>query len=149
MISLHIHIPAVPVAQPRQRHAVMGGSVRSYMPSSHPIAAFKASVRLAASQAYSGPPMDGPLMVSLTFVFPRPKGMVWKKRPMPRVRHTGRPDLDNLMKAFFDSLNKVLWIDDAQVCSCTCSKFIACGTEQPHVEATISEIVDDVSAKGN
>lgn len=139
MISLHIHIPAVPVAQPRQRHAVMGGSVRSYMPSSHPIAAFKASVRLAASQAYSGPPMDGPLMVSLTFVFPRPKGMVWKRREMPRAYKVVRPDADNLAKSVLDSLNGLLWFDDSQVVDLRVRKYVAAGDEAAHVEMDVED----------
>lgn len=136
---IHIHIPAVPVAQPRQRHAVMGGSVRSYMLNTHPIAAFKASVRLAASQAYSGPPMDGPLIVSLVFVFPRPKGMVWKRREMPRAYKVGRPDADNLAKSVLDSLNGLLWIDDSQVVDLRVRKYVAAGDEAAHVEMDVED----------
>ena len=140
---IHIHIPAVPVAQPRQRHAVVGGSVRSYMPNTHPIAAFKASVRLAASQAYSGPPLAGPVFVSLVFVFPRPKGMVWKKRPMLREFKAGKPDLDNLAKAVLDSLNGLLWIDDSQVVDLRVRKYVAAGDEAAHVEMDVEEPMED------
>jgi Holliday junction resolvase RusA-like endonuclease len=43
---------------------------------------------------YSGPPMEGPLWVDL------------------ELHGEGRGDIDNMVGAFFDTANKVLWVDD-------------------------------------
>lgn len=137
-------VPAVPVAQPRQRHRAFVANGRTivgnYTPASHPVTAFKASVRQAAHEAYQGPPMEGPLRLTVSFVMPRPKGMMWKKREMPRVPHTKKPDADNLAKAVKDALSKQCWRDDCQVCCLWVDKWIAAGDEQPHVSVEIQEL---------
>lgn len=130
-------VPAVPVAQPRPRATSIGGHARVYEPKDHPIAAFKASVRLAASCAFKEAPFAGPLRVDCTFVFPRPKNLIWTTRPMPRLRHTKKPDRDNLDKSVLDALNGLLWQDDAQVCCGELEKWIAAGDEQPHVVVSV------------
>ncbi len=134
-------VPCIPKAQPRQRHrvAMIHGRpmAMNYTPTKDPVNAFKAAVQLAASQAYRGPPLSGPLSVKTVFVFPRPKSKIWKKRPMPREWHVGKPDRDNLMKSFQDALNGLLWVDDSQICDGPPQKFIAAGDEQPHVEVEI------------
>ena len=43
---------------------------------------------------YDGPPLEGPLRVVL------------------ELRGEGRGDVDNMVGAFFDTANKVLWTDD-------------------------------------
>ena len=129
---IRFRVPAVPVAQPRPRATVRGSHAGVYTPKG-PIDAFKASVRLAASEAYRGAPLDCPLGVSLTFVFPRTKSQIWKRKPMPRLWHAKKPDRDNLDKAVMDSLTGLIWVDDAQVCDGRIQKVIASGDEQPHV----------------
>lgn len=148
--SIHIHVPAVPVAQPRQRMRVLQVAGRSlaqnYTPTSHPVNEFKATVRMAASQAYSGPPITGPCRVDVVCVFPRESSKVWKTRPMQRYPHIVKPDLDNLLKSILDCLNQVLWHDDALVYQCTCTKLRAAGDEQPHCEITITqEVVENAT----
>ena len=54
-------------------------------------------------------PLDGPVMVEMTFQFLHPKGA--KERRMPAVR----PDGENLIKGLCDSWNGVLYKDDAQI----------------------------------
>ena len=114
-----------------------------YTPTTHPVTGFKATVRLAFQQAYQGPPLTGPLRCSLVFVLPRPKNMIWKKRPMPRAWHDKKPDRDNLDKAVMDALKGIAWIDDAQVCDGTIRKYIAAGDEQPHVEIILEQVDDN------
>lgn len=144
-------VPAVPVAQPRPRATAFGGHARVHEVTHtgkgptrkpHPIAAFKAAVMHAAQDAYSGPPLDGPLRMDVVFVMPRPKVKVWKTKPMPRYRHTGKPDRDNLDKAVMDALKGLVWVDDSQVCDGRIQKFVASGYEQPHVEVRISTEVE-------
>jgi Holliday junction resolvase RusA-like endonuclease len=132
-------IPTVPVAQPRQRHAVHGGHVRNYIPKDNPVWAFKAAAQVAVANAYQGAPLDHPLRVDLVFVMPRPKSMVWKRRPMPREPFGKKPDRDNLEKSLYDALNGLLWRDDSLICDGRVQKVYAAGDEQPHVEVVVSE----------
>ena len=134
-----LYIPGVPVAQPRPRATAVGRHARVYH-ARGPVDAFKAGVRLAASQAFSGAPLEGPLRVDSVFVFPRPKHMIWKTKPMPRVWHAKKPDRDNVDKAVLDALTGLLWRDDAQVCAGGQEKWIASGDEQPHVVVTVTKL---------
>jgi len=138
--AIEFTVPAVPVAQPRPRAAMRGAHACVYHKAG-PVDAFKASVRLAASQAFSGSPLAGPLRVDAEFVFPRTKAQTWKRKPMPRIPHAKKPDRDNLDKALLDSLTGLLWVDDAQVCDGRITKWIAAGDEQPHVLVTVIEVV--------
>lgn len=143
--TIRIEVPCVPIAQPRQRHRMVITKTgkqftQNYTPRTSPVQSFKATVRMAASDSYSGPPLDGPLGLDVVFILPRPQAKVWKTRPMPRYRHAGKPDLDNLCKSVKDALVNLLWRDDGQVCSCVATKFVAAGDEQPHVEITLNRL---------
>jgi len=131
-------VPSVPIAQPRQRHANIGGQIRNYLPKDNPVWSFKAAVQVGATSAYQGAPLDYPLRVDIEFVFPRPKAMVWKTKPMPRLWCGKKPDRDNLEKAVYDALNGILWVDDALICDGRIQKFYAAGDEQPHVKITVN-----------
>jgi len=133
-------VPAVPVAQPRARATTVNGHARMYEASSgHAIHAFKASVRLAAREAYGGPPLEGPLCVEAVFVFPRPKRLQKKKSPPGRIPHDTGKDIDNLCKGLFDALNELTWRDDRQVCSAMIRKVYAAIDEQAHVEISVQQ----------
>lgn len=119
---------------------MLGNYVQNYTPTKHPVNAFKATCRLAARQAFTGPPLQGPLAVSLVFVMPRPQSMVYKKRPMPRVPHDKKPDEDNLTKATYDALKGLLFVDDCQIFRAWKEKWIAAGDEAPHVEVRIEQV---------
>lgn len=143
-MTIIIRVPAVPVAQPRPRATTRAGHASVYAHSAgHAVAAFKATVRHAAREAYAGPPLTGPLSVDVVAVFPRTKGQTWKRRAMPRIRHAKKPDCDNLLKSICDALNELAWADDAQVCECWIEKWIAAGDEQPGVVITVREAGDD------
>lgn len=143
---IRLVIPGIPIAQPRVKATRRGKHVRVYNPTksssgkSNGIAEFKLAIRLAASQIVAGDPYSGALRVDAEFVFPRPTNMVWKTKPMPRVRKTTKPDVDNLKKAVLDALNGVVWCDDSQVCEEFNQKWIAAGDEEPHTVITISAV---------
>jgi len=145
---IRFHVPAVPVAQPRQRHRVVkiGGKniVQNYTPKSDPVQDFKASVRQSFEAASKGlPPLGGPVTMRVLFILPRPKSLMWKSKPTPRLPHVTKPDVDNLVKACTDCLNQVAWRDDSQLVVLTASKFIASGSEKPHVEIEIAGLADE------
>jgi Holliday junction resolvase RusA-like endonuclease len=143
-MRIAICVPGLPVAQPRQRHRVVTSGGRSFAtnftPRNDPVNAFKAAVQLAAQQAYQGPPLTGPASLTLTFFFPRPKGMCWKKRPMPREFKSNKPDWDNLGKSVCDALTGLLWGDDSQLAKIIVEKWIASGDEQPRTEIVVEPI---------
>lgn len=113
--------------------------MKNYTPGKSPVNDYKATVRHAASQAHRGGPLQGPLCVEFTFIMPRPKGMFWKKKPMPREAHATRPDCDNLAKSTLDALKGLVWIDDAQIADLRVRKLIACGEEQPAAHIHVRE----------
>lgn len=139
-------VPGVPIAQPRQRTRVMamGGRMvaQNYTPAKHPSQTFKAAVQLSAAAVYTGPLLQGPLFLAITFVFQRPKVMCWKNKPTPRTAKTTKPDADNLAKSVMDALNGVLWHDDAQVSDMRIIKVVAGGDEQPRTEIMVQPMED-------
>lgn len=153
MIEIRFTVPAVPISQPRP-HAVgrmIGGRISSRVHEvtsikkadgtrkPHPINAYKATVRHAAALAYSDEPLTGPLDVRLTFVMPRPQALMWKAKEMVRLPHVVKPDCDNLIKSTLDALKGLTWKDDTQIFTLQASKWIAGGSEQPHVVIEINE----------
>lgn len=141
-MQIVFRVDSVPVAQPRQRHRVIASQGRTfaqnYTPAKHPATQFKSDVRLIAA-AGTTRPLEGGLHMDVLFVMPRPKGMIWKKRLMPREAHTKKPDIDNLLKCVMDALKDLCWRDDSQVSAVTACKVIASGDETPHVVVRIKE----------
>ena len=131
-------IPAVPVAQPRQRHTIIAGHVANYTPSRHPVQAFKATCRLVASQTHIDAPLEGPLRITVDFVLPRPAST--PKRRTGRLPHAKKPDVENLAKSLFDALSEIVWHDDRQIHDARLRKWVAASDEQPHVELTVEEV---------
>jgi Holliday junction resolvase RusA-like endonuclease len=115
-MTLHLTIPVVPVAQPRQRHAIRGGHSVNYTPTDSPVNAYKAAVQLAAGQAITAP-IAGPLAVTFRFYLPRPQSLMKRKSPDGAIPHTSKPDLDNLIKSTADCLSGIAWVDDRQIYS--------------------------------
>jgi Holliday junction resolvase RusA-like endonuclease len=133
MEPITFRVPCVPVAQPRARATTVNGQARMYeAKKSHPIHDYKASVRLSASQAYQGPPLQGPLSVSLCCVFATKSKL---RRPKPT-----KPDCDNLAKSTLDALNQLLFGDDGQVVKLSVEKWHAAKDEQPHVIVMVESL---------
>lgn len=82
---------------------------------------WKTDVAKAARAAMSGPPLDGPLCLTIDFYLPRPKGHYGTGSNARELRRqapaypTVRPDLTKLIRAVEDALTKIVWHDDAQV----------------------------------
>ena len=132
-----ISVPAVPVAQPRQRSAMVAGFMRNYTPARHPVNSYKAAVAIAWRQQTDAAPLSGPVSLAVDFVLPRPKSRTRKSNRDKRIHHHAKPDLDNLLKSTKDALTGLAWGDDAQVCQVRAYKTWASTTEQPHVTITV------------
>jgi Holliday junction resolvase RusA-like endonuclease len=76
---------------------------------------WRASVAHVASAYYAGPLLDVPLIVTMTFVMPRPKGHYGKRGLLGRAptHHTKAPDALKLARSTEDALTGVIWKDDA------------------------------------
>lgn len=134
-------LPVVPVAQPRQRMAVIGGHAHNYASAKHPITDYKAQVRLMVSEEMRKrgvEPFTGGLILWVEFYLPRPKRLLTKKSPDGPIPHLSKPDLDNLIKGTKDSLKGVLWNDDSQVYGYDdCYKWYCEKGGQPRAEVTL------------
>lgn len=112
-------------------------------------------------QEYDGQFYDGPISVDVTFYMKAPLNV--SKKPTPKARaktwdifhrfmdeklwHAMRPDIDNLVKALFDSIsnagyNKVdkkgiVWTDDSIVCELKAQKRYS---SNPRIEFEIKEL---------
>jgi Holliday junction resolvase RusA-like endonuclease len=130
-------IPGQPAAQARPRFA-NGRAYRAGRSVQWETAAAHLMARQWEEEHPPGVRATGPLMMDVTFVFQRPKRLVWKRREMPRLPHMSRPDLDNCCKAAADSLQASGIIDDdGAICAIQARKCYAAGGEAPHVELTL------------
>lgn len=79
---------------------------------------YEATVKLAAQQAMRGrPPFAGPCSLVVEALFSVP--VSWSRARQARAlageeRPTKKPDGDNILKAVFDGMNGVVWVDDVQ-----------------------------------
>lgn len=98
-------------------------------------------VRMAASDAMAGRvPSELPVLVELVATCSVPASWSQKKRRaalLGEVMPTGKPDLDNGLKAVLDGLNKIVVKDDAQVCRVGMSKQYG---ERPGVFVRVVEL---------
>lgn len=131
-----------PVPQPRAKAARIGGFVRIYTPST--ANDWKNRV-IAAVQPYLPPePLNSPLRMSVRFMFPRPAGHFGSGKKSATLkdsappRPSGKPDLDNALKAVMDALTDAgVWRDDCRVCDLVVSKVYA---DRPGAEIEIEEV---------
>ena len=76
---------------------------------------YKQQIALSSKQHFKTP-SECPISVDMTFYMPIPSSWSQKKKDrMNGAVHRSKPDIDNLIKGVFDSLNKIAWKDDNQV----------------------------------
>lgn len=97
---------------------------------------WKGDVKRFVSDEYSGPLLDGPLELRLTFWMARPAGHIGKrgvKDSAPKFP-AKKPDLLKLARAVEDALSGVLYVDDSQIVTETLLKrFVSGPLIQPGV----------------
>lgn len=84
-------------------------------------------------------PIEGPIKATIKAFFTPPASYSEKKKRelITQVHYTHKPDVDNTGKIIMDSLNKIAYIDDAQICDLRVIKQYA---EQDKVIVEIEEI---------
>ena len=108
----HIIIPGAPFAKQRPRHTKRG---TTYTPKE--TVSFERLVAQIALQHFHTP-LTGPVRIGITAIFEPAKSWSEKRRASAFGKpHTQRPDADNLAKAICDGMNRVAFLDDAQIWS--------------------------------
>lgn len=134
-MKVEFTIQTDPVAKARAR---AGAGGRFYTPKK--TSNYESIVALHAKQAMKWRAhIDSACVLNLVFHMPIPKSWSQKKRAQAiggEIRHTSKPDLDNLIKAIKDGLNGIVWVDDAQVVRVVAEKKYS---ETPRVECCVSD----------
>jgi Holliday junction resolvase RusA-like endonuclease len=129
-------VPGEPKPHPRPRACIRGSHASVYTPKP---AQDRKYIIQKYGQAAMGErkPYTGAVMAKLTFVMPRPKNLIWKTKPMDRIKHTRVGDCDNLAKGVLDALNGVVYLDDSQVWCLVVTKWVADGLEGSRTDVVL------------
>ena len=110
---MKIVIPGIPVPQARIKHTRRAGFIGTYDPK----AKEKEEIREWLFLNSELETCDNP-RASFLFHMPIPKGIPKKLRPIyesGRLKHRKKPDSDNLIKLYFDCLDKIIIDGDEKV----------------------------------
>ena len=80
-------------------------------------------------------PLDGPVGLSIEFVFPRPKSHYRSNgelKPLAPKYKDSKPDLDKLLRAVGDALTSVAVRDDARIATLATAKLYTVPDVYPH-----------------
>ena len=116
MPELSITIPGKPIAKKRPKFFRRGGFVGTYNCQETEEGRFMQQLSMQRPENWH--PIEGAISLSVDFLMPIPESSSKKKREaMERgeIRHTKKPDIDNMLKFVKDCANGILWRDDSQV----------------------------------
>ena len=129
-----------PHGKGRPRFSTRNGFVKTY--TDLQTLSYENLIRVAYLEACHGMPLTlhNEVELKLSCYFPIPKSASKKKKAdmlQGVVKHTKKPDLDNVIKAVLDGLNSVAFDDDKQVCRMIAEKEYS---DQPRIEVEINEL---------
>ncbi|BEV47331.1 RusA family crossover junction endodeoxyribonuclease [Afipia carboxidovorans] len=136
MEPITVVIPGEPQGKGRPR---FNGRSGVYTPAK--TAAYESMVGVLARASMRGKPvLTGPLHIDLRAVIPIPKS--WSKALRDAaitgdIRPTSKPDIDNIIKAVSDGMNKIVYADDAAIASVSANKVYG---ENPFVVVTVKPL---------
>lgn len=117
MDSVAFSMDGAPRGQGRPRATARNGFATVYKDGKS--RKYEDEVRVLARLAMgSKAPFEGPLSVSLRFRLPIPKSASKRTRDAMaagEIAPTTKPDLSNMVKSIEDGMNKVVYVDDAQI----------------------------------
>lgn len=130
-------IPGVPKAKARPRTTKTG---HTYTPKK--TVEYENWVKLCyidAKNKHNFKTLTEPIRAEIRCYFPIPKSYAKAKKEMAKngdLKHTKRPDVDNLSKSVLDALNGLAYEDDKQVYDLRIVKFYS---DEPRTEVVLEE----------
>ena len=103
-----------PQAQGRPRFSTRNNRMRAFDPHKDK----KCWMKLQLMEQYNKHVLTEPLSIDIIFHMPIPKSTSKKKAKLMltnEIKHTKKPDIDNLVKAVLDSCNSIIFRDDSQI----------------------------------
>ena len=134
---IRIIVDGPPIGKGRPRFIRATG--RAYTPTK--TVNYEAILAAAGGSAMGrSPPLEGPLIIRVTAFMPIAAS--WTKKKVAdalegRFR-PGKPDSDNIIKCVGDSLNGIVWRDDAQLCEVRISKLY---DPDPRLEIEVEPLI--------
>lgn len=132
MTKIFLTIPGKPIAKTRPRFRKDG---RTYDNQKKEKEHYRFIIQQRMSQARILSPLKGAISVEAIFYTPIPKSWPQKRRKeVFGTPNTRKPDCDNYLKFLLDSMNNLVFIDDAQVTRIQIFKFYSV---DPRTEAIV------------
>jgi Holliday junction resolvase RusA-like endonuclease len=131
-------IPGSPFAKQRPRASRRGRFTTMYTPKE--TVNYENLVKYSYFEQNGSKKLDGPLKAEITGTFPVPKSVSKKKEQQMlngEIRHTKKPDCDNMAKIVLDALNGIAFDDDSQITDLIVHKQYG---ESPNVEIELTEL---------
>lgn len=131
-----------PTGKGRPRFKRVGNFVQTYTPAN--TAEYEKLVKLRFQNA-GGAITDKPVKIEIVALFAPPKSARKKDKIemlANRILPEKKPDCDNIAKIILDALNKIAYVDDAQVVELSVKKKYAS-------EAKVSVHIEEIEAAGD
>lgn len=128
----------IPQGKGRPRFSRAGTRVRAYTPEK--TVAYESLVKQSYEKSCRGILLSGPIKATITAYFPVPKRTSKKigvRMIDKEIKHTKKPDVDNIIKSVLDSLNGIAYDDDKQVFEIHAVKYYGL---VPRVHVVLKEI---------
>jgi len=144
---MHLTILGIPLAKQsaRFKSVKMGAKtfVKSYQKDEVVEKEYNIGFDIKSQLPLGFKPYDCPLAMKVVFVFP-PLGSWTKKQKAAftsgiTMYKDKKPDIDNISKLIFDSMNGIVFIDDARVVDYSAKKIFG---DVPLIEIEISELIN-------
>jgi Holliday junction resolvase RusA-like endonuclease len=125
-MTFHImfRVEGTPIGKARPKFARRGNFVSTYTPTK--TRDYEDQIREAAVKAMgTSEPLETPVAAYFYITMPIPASYSKKRREAclsNAERPMKKPDTDNIVKAFLDAMNEVVYKDDSQVCSLHATK---------------------------
>lgn len=132
MIQFEVNVPPMGAVRMTQRSKWKNQSAKNYLQ-------YKSIVGYAAKKHFEEP-INGPVAAEIEFFYPLPKRFNKKDRAAAlngQIFPTVKPDIDNVVKGIFDSLNKIAWEDDNRVVALITRKYYS---TQPRIVIKVWEV---------
>jgi Holliday junction resolvase RusA-like endonuclease len=117
-------VEGTPIGKGRPKFARRGNFVTAYTPTK--TRTYESLIAEAARKAMqSSEPLKTPVAAYIYITVPVPQSYPKKRREACLIgleRPCKKPDCDNIIKAFFDAMNGIVYIDDSQIVSIHATK---------------------------